>query len=303
MYTQTSLVSRTVSSSRLSTASVSMATWGRNRLVVWERNTVVVLTTGYMLSGLCLQRLWGWVRDDRVTVIHVERLRWVNHYRFCLGSQKTRQDGERATERKCCERVTFMKADATRIVGHVRYTWKKDREKYISRGTREIRVAEILSQRKRESHKQTEQQFVMLSVRRQSRLQTGIVPDLPPAVCHSEGDGHGRPFAPIGRRLLAVPENDDLEQRGEGILHKTKTDGLIRLIKNSRCHRLCLHYILFYHHLPKFVLFTCEQYFDLETTWSSFMIGWDWETNGETAWMTAVNSWPGLTPEHRHEKK
>lgn len=74
----------------------------------------------------------------------------------------------------------------------------------------------------------------MLSVRRQSRLQTGIVPDLPPAVCHSEGHGHGRPFAPIGRWLLAVPENDDLEQRGEGILHDTKTDRLIRLIKNSR---------------------------------------------------------------------
>lgn len=56
--THTSLVSRTVSSSRLSTASVSMATWGRNRLVVWERNTVVNLisgTVGYMLSGLCLE--------------------------------------------------------------------------------------------------------------------------------------------------------------------------------------------------------------------------------------------------------
>lgn len=47
----------------------------------------------------------------------------------------------------------------------------------------------------------------------------------------------------------------------------------------------------------RFGVLTCEQYFDLETTWSSFMIGCDWETNGETAWMTAVNSWPGLTPE------
>lgn len=51
----------------------------------------------------------------------------------------------------------------------------------------------------------------------------------------------------------------------------------------------------------EFGVFTCEQYFDLETTWSSFMIGWDWETNGETAWMTAVNSWPGLTPEQGHK--
>lgn len=77
-------------------------------------------------------------------------------------------------------------------------------EKYISRSTGE-------GQKQGETHKQTERQFVMLSVRRQSG---GIVPDLPPAVCHSEGDGHGRPFAPVGWRLLAVPENDDLERRG-----------------------------------------------------------------------------------------
>lgn len=32
------------------------------------------------------------------------------------------------------------------------------------------------------------------------------------------------------------------------------------------------------------------------------MIGWDWDTSGETALMTAVNSWPGLTPEHRQAK-
>lgn len=43
---------------------------------------------------------------------------------------------------------------------------------------------------------------------------SGFGSHLPPAVCHSEGDGHGRPFAPNGWRLLAVPENDDLEVAG-----------------------------------------------------------------------------------------
>lgn len=33
---------------------------------------------------------------------------------------------------------------------------------------------------------------------------------LPPAVCHDEGDGHRGPFAAVGRRLLAVPQDDDL---------------------------------------------------------------------------------------------
>lgn len=45
------------------------------------------------------------------------------------------------------------------------------------------------------------------------------------------------------------------------------------------------------------LMVTCEQYLDFETTWSSFMIGCDCETSGETAWMTAVNSWAGLRPE------
>lgn len=34
--------------------------------------------------------------------------------------------------------------------------------------------------------------------------------DLPLAVRHGEGDGHGRPFAATGWRFLAVPEDDDL---------------------------------------------------------------------------------------------
>ena len=33
---------------------------------------------------------------------------------------------------------------------------------------------------------------------------------LPPAVRHGEGDGHGGPLAAGGRRLLAVPQDDDL---------------------------------------------------------------------------------------------
>ena len=37
------------------------------------------------------------------------------------------------------------------------------------------------------------------------------VPHLPPAICHSEGHRHGGPFTSTGLRLLAVPENDDLE--------------------------------------------------------------------------------------------
>lgn len=41
---------------------------------------------------------------------------------------------------------------------------------------------------------------------------------------------------------------------------------------------------------------TCEQYLDLDTTCRSFIIGWDWETSGDVAWMTAVNSWPGMIP-------
>lgn len=49
--TPTSLVSRIVSSSRLSTASVSMATWGRNRLVVWERGADLCERETIMLSN------------------------------------------------------------------------------------------------------------------------------------------------------------------------------------------------------------------------------------------------------------
>lgn len=64
---------------------------------------------------------------------------------------------------------------------------------------------------------------------------------------------------------------------------------------------MCMYTLFFYNVYWEVGIFTCEQYFDLETTWSSFMIGWDWETNGETAWMTAVNSWPGPTPEQGHK--
>lgn len=75
-------------------------------------------------------------------------------------------------------------------------------------------------------HKQAEQLTVCHAVSQTSEQTSvsGSGPHLPPAVCHSEGDGHGGPFAPIGRRLLAVPENDDLERQAKGILHNTSTD-------------------------------------------------------------------------------
>lgn len=42
--------------------------------------------------------------------------------------------------------------------------------------------------------------------------------------------------------------------------------------------------------------FTCEQYWDLATATRSLSMGWDWDTRGETAWMTAVNLGYGLIP-------
>lgn len=48
-----------------------------------------------------------------------------------------------------------------------------------------------------------------------SELSEAAVAHLPPAVRHDEGDGHRGPFVPVGWRLLAVPQNDDLGRRGE----------------------------------------------------------------------------------------
>lgn len=42
---------------------------------------------------------------------------------------------------------------------------------------------------------------------------------------------------------------------------------------------------------------TCAQYWDLATAARSLSMGWDWDTRGETAWMTAVNFGYGLIPE------
>lgn len=47
--------------------------------------------------------------------------------------------------------------------------------------------------------------------------------------------------------------------------------------------------------------FTCAQYWDLATATRSLRMGWDWDTRGETAWMTAVNFGYGLIP-GRQEK-
>lgn len=55
--------------------------------------------------------------------------------------------------------------------------------------------------------KEPEQQFVTLSLR---ALRSASA-HLPPAVRHDKGDGHRGPFVPARRRLLAVPQNDDLE--------------------------------------------------------------------------------------------
>lgn len=43
--------------------------------------------------------------------------------------------------------------------------------------------------------------------------------------------------------------------------------------------------------------FTCAQYWDFATATRSFSMGWDCDTRGETAWMTAVNLGYGLIPE------
>lgn len=104
----TSLVRRTVSSSRLSTASVSMATWGRNRLVVCEKNKVASFSSGAescRMAGSCSERLWN-------TVNHAVWVRWGNHYRFCLWrGKKQKNENAHKEERlgmgsvcrsKCC---------------------------------------------------------------------------------------------------------------------------------------------------------------------------------------------------------
>lgn len=48
-------------------------------------------------------------------------------------------------------------------------------------------------------------------------------------------------------------------------------------------------------------IFTWAQYWDLATATSSLRMGWDWDTSGETAWMTAVNLGYGLIPETQRE--
>lgn len=55
--------------------------------------------------------------------------------------------------------------------------------------------------------KKPEQHFVVLSLKSSAHL--------PPAVCHDEGDGHRGPFAAVGRRLLAVPQDDDLRRHDD----------------------------------------------------------------------------------------
>lgn len=42
---------------------------------------------------------------------------------------------------------------------------------------------------------------------------------------------------------------------------------------------------------------TWAQYWDLAAATRSFNTGWDWETRGVTAWMTAVNLEGGFKPE------
>lgn len=49
------------------------------------------------------------------------------------------------------------------------------------------------------------------------------------------------------------------------------------------------------------VLFTCAQYWDLATASRSLRMGWDCDTSGETAWMTAVNLEYGLIPAKHQE--
>lgn len=88
-----------------------------------------------------------------------------------------------------------------------------------------------------------------------------LVPHLPPAVGHGEGHRHGGPFTPAGLRLLAVPEDDDLEYNGfysqQLSQHQSGPADWCRPAQFSQ----------------RSPAGTCEQYLDLETTWSSFMIG------------------------------
>lgn len=65
---------------------------------------------------MCSERLW--VRDDHVTVNHVRR--WVSVYFSLVGEGK---ENESEMESKRWEWVTFLKSNATRVVGHVRCTW------------------------------------------------------------------------------------------------------------------------------------------------------------------------------------
>ena len=44
-----------------------------------------------------------------------------------------------------------------------------------------------------------------------------------------------------------------------------------------------------YKYTHTYTRFTCAQYWDLATAARSLSMGWDWDTSGETAWMTAVN--------------
>lgn len=48
--------------------------------------------------------------------------------------------------------------------------------------------------------------------------------------------------------------------------------------------------------------FTCAQYWDLATATRSLSMGCDWDTRGDTAWMTAVNLGYGLIPETQQRK-
>lgn len=89
---------------------------------------------------------------------------------------------------------------------------KKDRKIHITAADR--RKGNRDKEKKKEIHKEAERLTVCHAVTQMSErrgVMSGIGPHLPPAVCHSEGDRHGWPFAPIWWRLLAVPQNNDLK--------------------------------------------------------------------------------------------
>lgn len=123
-----------------------------------SKNKTVPVTTGCMLPGLRFESEWEMIVLQEN---HAEWLRWLNHYRFCLGSPKKRERNETARGERRGENVTLMKAGATRIVGHVRCTRRIDGDINDEEGSKK----ESPGDSEPKTDRDTEQQSVTLSLR------------------------------------------------------------------------------------------------------------------------------------------